>query len=304
MKRHLLIIWFAMHLAGCANDLFYYPDRVEYLTPEEAGQKYENVYFTSSDGTNLHGWFVPAVGVPKATIVHFHGNAQNISAHYPLVYWLPQEGYNLFTFDYRGYGKSKGKPDREGVYADSLAAIDYIVSRPGVDTSNLIILGQSLGGANAIVAASERKQGIKAVIVESTFSSYQDIAREKARGIPISGSVLGSSPSILTTNDYSPINYIDKISPVPLLIMHGTADRVIPISHSKRLIEKAREPKQFWILNDGAHLEAFSKFLPELKPKLLVFIEQSLAIRAVEEMRSPLELTNEADRRVSRDLDH
>ncbi len=280
MKFNILIVVLVAGLAGCGNGLFYHPDQVEYLTPENAGQKYEDVYFPSLDGTRLHGWFVPASGKPKATIVHFHGNAQNLSAHYPLVAWLPRHGYNVFTFDYRGYGKSEGDPGREGIHQDARAALDYIASRKDTGSPDLIILGQSLGGAVAIVAAAEKKRNIKAIVIESTFSSYRNIAGEKARAIPGSGPVLGSAPSLLATSGYDPIDYVAELSPIPLLFIHGTDDRVIPIWHSQQLYDKAGEPRQFWVLNGGNHLEAFSRYLPQMGPKLLQFLDQALAAQS------------------------
>jgi len=113
-------------------------------------------------------------------VIHFHGNAQNMSAHFGFVSWLPAQGFNLFVFDYRGYGTSAGKADREGVFEDSLAALDYIAARPGVDRNRFAGAGQSLGGANAIaVVGSRPHSGIRAVVIESAFSSYREIVRDK-----------------------------------------------------------------------------------------------------------------------------
>ena len=101
-------------MMGC-NSLFYYPSQKVFYTPHNFGTTYEDVYFTSKDGTRLNGWFVPAIGHAKGTVIHFHGNAENITNHYTFVQWLPSEGFNLFVFDYRGYGASSGKPDLEGM---------------------------------------------------------------------------------------------------------------------------------------------------------------------------------------------
>lgn len=271
-------------LAGCGNGMFYYPDHAERFTPERAGQQYEDVYFTSRDGTRLHGWFIHARGRAKGTIVHFHGNAQNITAHYPLIYWLPEEGYNLFTFDYRGYGQSAGAPSREGIHDDALAAIDYVSGRPDTASAKLILLGQSLGGTLAIVAGAERKDKIRALIIESTFSSYQDIAEDKAHAIPVAGSIAGMFPAaLLATSEYDAIDYVGKLAPVPILFMHGTADGVIPLAHTQRLYARAGEPKEFWTLQGGGHIEAFSRFLPQLRPRIVEFIEHAPAAGSAEE---------------------
>ena len=106
-------------LSSCAQQAFYYPDHADYGTPAQAGLQHEDIFFQSEDGTRLHGWFIPAQNagglIPaRATIIHFHGNAQNLSAHKEAVQWLPAHGYNVFLFDYRGYGLSEGvriRPD-------------------------------------------------------------------------------------------------------------------------------------------------------------------------------------------------
>ncbi len=286
VKTYLAVLLSAAALlAGCGDGMFYQPNRVQYGTPDQAGQKYEDVYFTSRDGTRLHGWFIPSVGRPKATIVHFHGNGQNMTAHYAFIAWLPQEGYNVFTFDYRGYGQSEGKPSRQGIHDDAQAALDYIAARTDTGTPNLVILGQSLGGAVGIVAAAERKQGIRAVIIDSTFTAYRDIAQDKAHDLPLIGSVAGSAPALLASSEYNPIDYIDQISPIPLMLLHGSDDPVIPIAHSQRLYEKAGEPKQFWVQSGGSHIEAFTRYLPQMKPIVLRFLDQALADAAMQKTR-------------------
>lgn len=263
-----------MLLAGCGNGLFYHPDPVQYTTPAQFHQKYEDVYFTSRDGTRLHGWFIPAAGKARATIVHFHGNAENMSAHYAFIAWLPPRGYNVFTFDYRGYGQSGGSPDRDGIHDDAQAALDYVAARADAGSRNVVILGQSLGGAVGIVAAAEHKQDLRAVIIESTFTSYRAIAHDKAEEVPVVGPVVGSvlRPSV----GYDPIDYIARISPVPLMLLHGTADPVIPIAHGERLYEKAGPPKRLVVLQGGRHIEAFSRFLPKTAPIVLHFLDQAL----------------------------
>jgi uncharacterized protein len=183
-KIALLVL--LMLSSGCASRFLYYPDHKVYQTPQQKGLKFEEVNFTSSDGTALTGWFVPATGKAIGTVIHFHGNAQNMTAHFSFVDWLPFEGFNVFTFDYRGYGRSGGTPQRQGVYDDCVAAITYVQKRPDVDRNSLLIFGQSLGGANALAVLGEKRfDGIKAVAIDSTFYSYRSIVRDKIGEMPI-----------------------------------------------------------------------------------------------------------------------
>ncbi|MDD4965212.1 MAG: alpha/beta hydrolase [Gallionella sp.] len=273
-----LLGWFALLLlslllTGCVSSPFYYPDSVLYSTPTSVGLKFENVEFTSSDGTRLTGWFIPATGYQdpkhaKGTVIHFHGNAQNISAQWQFVSWLPQRGFNVFVFDYRGYGKSQGTPDPKGVFEDSNAALNYVRSRKDVAPERLLILGQSLGGTNAIaVVGSGNRSGVKAMVIEATFYSYASIANDKIYGA-----------GALVDDTYSAGRYIANIAPIPLLLLHGTFDPVVPYAHSVRLFDKAREPKSMITVEGGGHIEALtSRFGAQYQEALLDFFDTSLS---------------------------
>ena len=271
----LALLFLSFSLSGCVSSPFYYPDHVVYNTPANAGLKFENVVFASSDGTRLTGWFIPAAGYQnpknaKGTIVHFHGNAKNMSAHWQFVAWLPQRGFNVFVFDYRGYGASQGSPEPKGVFEDSNAALNYVRSRKDIDSERLIILGQSLGGTNAIaVVGSGNRAGVKAIAIEATFSSYSSIANDK---IPGAGA--------LVDNTYSSENYVANLAPIPLLLLHGTSDPVVPYAHSLRLLDKAHEPKTMVTVEGGGHVEALTpRFGGNYQEALLDFFDASLSLK-------------------------
>jgi len=249
------IVLILLFITGCANGLFYHPDDRLYQTPEIP---YEEVTFESLDGTRLSGWFIPATGQsPAGTVIHFHGNAANISNHYGFVDWLPEAGFNLFTFDYRGYGDSEGRPGRRGVFEDSVAALRYVASRNDVDPDRLIAFGQSLGGANAVAAAAATPDvPLKGVVVDSTFYSYRSIARDKIGLIPVLGWFKWPLSFMAATNGHSPGPVIGTLSPTPVLLIHGTHDRVIPYEQGHRLYDAATSPKAFWTVEGGHHTDA------------------------------------------------
>jgi fermentation-respiration switch protein FrsA (DUF1100 family) len=257
MRRFLLIVMLSGGLLGC-NSLFFYPNRTQILSPDQLGLKYEDVYFLTNDGTRLHAWFLPAQGRVLGTILFLHGNAQNISTHIMSVRWMPAQGFNVFLLDYRGYGASAGEPSVEGMQEDVDSAIRTLLTRPDVDRDRIVVFGQSLGGAIAIynVAHSPYRQHIRALVVESVFVSYRQIAREKLAGfwltwpfqLPLSWTV---------SDDYSPSEAVVKISPIPLLIIHGDQDPIVPVQHARELYERARAPKQLWIVAGGGHIQAF-----------------------------------------------
>ena len=260
-------------LAGCVQSMFYYPDSVRYETPDVLGMRYEPVQFTSADGTRLSGWFLPAADrnnpkEAKGTVVHFHGNAQNMSTHWRFVAWLPKQDYNVLVFDYRGYGQSEGKPEPKGVFEDSNAALNYVRSRQDVDPDRLFVFGQSLGGTNAIaVVGSGNRAGVKAAAIESTFYSYSSIANDKFKGA-----------GLLVSDDYAASKYVAAVSPIPLLFIHGTADQVIPVEHSKRLLADARGPKRLIEVQGAGHLEPMTtlRFGNAYRKALTAFFESSM----------------------------
>ncbi|MBS1169559.1 MAG: alpha/beta hydrolase [Burkholderiaceae bacterium] len=229
---------------------FHFPDREDYDTPHRVGLSCEQVYFDSADGTRLSGWFIPAQGVAspreaKGTVIHLHGNAQNMTAHWNFAGFVPSRGYNLFTFDYRGYGESEGAPGPQGVFEDSVAALDYLRSRTDIDAGKLFVFGQSLGGMLAIAAAGASPQGVRAVLAEAPFHSYDAMVKDK---MPQTG--------LMLCDNYTATAYVAKLAPIPLLLIHGTADIVVPYTHSVRLLAEAGEPKRLVQIKGGDHVDA------------------------------------------------
>jgi uncharacterized protein len=275
-------------LAGCASRAFYYPTRDVYGTPAVAGLRYEAVRFRSRDGTALSGWFIPASGTQKGTVVHFHGNAQNMTAHFQFVSWLPAAGFNVFVFDYRGYGASEGRPSREGLYEDSVAALQYVRSRPDVDRDRLLVLGQSLGGANALSAVSGAgSEGVRAVALDSTFYSYRLITRDAIRQIPVLSLLRWPLSFAVVGNRRSPCSMIGALSPIPVLVLHGTADEVVPYRHGQALFHAAGDPKQFVTVPGGQHTDALLRSDPIYRRKLVEFFENALERPAAGKARTP-----------------
>jgi fermentation-respiration switch protein FrsA (DUF1100 family) len=261
-------------VSGCTT-LFFQPQKNHVLSPERFELEYEDVNFKSADGVMLHGWFLPAQGKAKGTVLFLHGNAENISTHILSVYWLPGRGYNVFMFDYRGYGRSQGQADVAGALADAEAALRTLTARPDIDPDRIVVLGQSLGGALAIsaVAQSQLRGQIKAVIADSAFSSYNTITREKMAGFWPTWP-LQWLPWLTIDDTFSPVNAIAKISPIPLLIIHSEQDGIIPVHHANHLFNAAQNPKELWISSPGGHIEALT--YEGNRVKLLQYLEKIL----------------------------
>jgi len=249
-------------------------------SPKTYGLNYESVTFTSKDGTKLHGWFVPAVTKSTGTVINLHGVGEHLNTHFPRVAWLPKQGFNVFVFDYRGFGKSTGLPNRRDLCQDSVAAIEYVMSRKDVDPEKILVFGQSLGGANAIVALAENSfpnGKIRGVVIEAAFHSYESIARQKVASANVPRSIGKAFVKAVFDDSFSPGPVVHKIAPVPILFVHGTADKVVPYKHSELLFKKAKEPKQLWTVKGARHMEPFLKYGSTYRPKLVKFFKKCLA---------------------------
>ena len=254
-------------LSGCFNGSFYQPNQILYETPDQYNIRYEEVFFKSKDGTMLYGWFIPAIGDAVGTVIHFHGNFANLTYYFKQICWLTSQNFNVFTFDYRGYGWSEGIPSRLGIYEDSVAAIEYIMSKPDIDHDNVFVFGQSIGGANASLAIAKNDfSKIRAIAVEGAFYSYREEAQdkmistvqEKIGNIPCLPLQIRLISFLSVTNSHSPGEFIDQVSPIPVLLIHCTQDSIVSYHHSEWLYEKANEPKYIWIIEGCKHLQIFT----------------------------------------------
>lgn len=265
-----------LSLGGCSG-LFFQPDRELYFTPDEFGLLHEEVSFPSSDGTLLSGLFLPVRGSARGTIIHFHGNGANLTNHLFAVRWLPGAGYSVFLFDYRGYGASAGSPSRPGAVSDGAAAIAYVRRRADVDPSRLIVYGQSLGGALAVNALAQAgTEGVRALVVESTFASYQEEVRlfldDKWFLWPFQ-----LLAYLLISDDASPDQALPMLVAVPLLVIHAEEDRVVPIEAGRQLFRAFPGPfKEFWSIPGMGHMRIFNDEASPWRGKLVAYLDDRL----------------------------
>ncbi len=242
-------------LTGCTmvENFFFYPDATNYSQPGQFGLRHEEVWFKAADGSRLHGWLLPAARQPaRASVLHVHGNAANISNHLPLAAWLPLAGYDVLMFDYRGFGRSEGRPSLNGVVDDAQAALGVL--RAKTDAAQpLVVFGQSLGGATALRLLARDAAGMHAAIIDSAFSSYRQIGRDAAAG-PLALMLPMALPLLPGTFD-DPATALARIE-VPVLFVHGTADRVVPVSHLDALLAAARGPHAVLRVQGAQHMEA------------------------------------------------
>ncbi len=225
------------------NAFIFFPIRYPQGDWSPAGLAYEDVFFQAANGPRLHGWYVPH-DQPRAVILYCHGNAGNITHRADVLRVLHnQVKVSVFIFDYRGYGRSEGKPSEAGLLADARAARAWLAKREGIGEKEIVLLGRSLGGAVAVDLAAD--QGARGLILESTFSSLPDLAAYHYRWLPV---------RYLLRTKFDSLSKIPRYRG-PLLQSHGTADRIVPIRYGQRLFQAASEPKQFFTIAGGRHNE-------------------------------------------------
>jgi fermentation-respiration switch protein FrsA (DUF1100 family) len=272
LRRTALAVLALPWLAGCIEGLFFHPDDRAWSTPGEFGVQAEDVFIDAPDGGRLHGWWLPAAASPaRGSVLHLHGNAANVSNHLPLVAWLPAHGWNVLMVDYRGFGKSRGRPSLDGVVDDARTALAALRSRSGVDASRIVVLGQSLGGATALRLAADngaKPAPLAGVVVEGAFASYRGIAADAAGPLKWIASPLFSA---LPADTADPLAAARRLR-APLLVVHGTADRIIPLAHGQALYAAASPPKQWLAVDGGQHLDALMR--EPVRRRLLDWLER------------------------------
>jgi len=274
--RYLPLLALAF-LTGCTN-IFLQPDHVHRYLPTREEGNWQEVRFKSADGTNLLGiWFSARKTPSKGAIVHFHGNGENMTSHYLFVYWLAAKGYDVFTFDYRGYGGSEGKKSLSGSVEDGVAALRLARGRAGGASERLIVLGQSLGGALALAALDrDGGEGVRGVILDSTFASYRETARLKLGSVWLTWPFQYPLSALLISDRWAPKRLISRRKPVPLLALHAVGDPVVPYAQGRKLFDLAPEPKEFWKLDSQGHTEALYSRASQYRPPLLAWLDRVL----------------------------
>ena len=257
--------WLVLLLAGL---LFFFrpllmlfvfqPTRVLIRTPEAYGLPFEDVTITASDGVKINGWFVPAPE-PRGTLLFFHGNAGNISRRLDSIEIFRDLGFSVFIIDYRGYGKSEGRPSFSGVAEDAEAAWRYLTDERRIPPDGIVVFGRSLGGAVAMQLMRRVKP--RALILESTFSSLPEMIR-----IPflvpatrfVAGDVFNSAEAALALT-------------VPTLCLHSPDDGIVPYRLGRRLYESVASEKTFVELH-GGHNSGFLESIDIYRPALDEFL--------------------------------
>jgi fermentation-respiration switch protein FrsA (DUF1100 family) len=205
-----------------------------------SGLPLEDVWFSSADGTKLFGWYVEA-DANRPVILWCHGNAGNIIHRLDNLGRLFTSSFSVFLFDYRGYGRSQGRPSEEGFYLDAVGAYDYLTRTRMIRPERLILFGRSLGAAVAGDLASHKSAA--GLVLESSFPSIESVAKVHYGGLPLHW-LLGA--------EFRLIDRLHDLS-LPKLIIHGDQDDIIPLSLGRQVFDASPSPKSFYVIVGAGH---------------------------------------------------
>ncbi|MBT3294350.1 MAG: alpha/beta fold hydrolase [Verrucomicrobia bacterium] len=218
----------------------YYPDPEITADPSLINLDYRDVMLDTADGETVAGWFVPAADEAAApALLFFHGNAGNISDRLGSIQTFHELGLNVLIIDYRGYGRSSGKPTEKGTRLDAEAAWTYLTGELAIPPERIIIFGRSLGGAVAVSLAATHNPAL--LVVESSFTSTMDMGQQMFPLLPV---------RLLCRHRYDSVKTLKAVQ-CPVLVAHGPDDATIPFAHGRRLHAAANDPKQFITLQGG-----------------------------------------------------
>jgi len=241
----------------------YQPDRELESSGGELGRPFEDVYFQTADGQKLNAWFFPAdPDSPRRRYVYLlcHGNAGNISHRLAHCAALLETGASVFIFDYRGYGRSDGRPSEEGTYLDAQAAHQWLQHK-GFPATNILALGESLGGG--IASELVLRERVGGLILQSTYTSITEVGAELFPWLPVRW---------LGTIKYDTRSKLSRAR-VPVLILHSRGDSLIGFHHAEKNLAAANEPKALWEIS-GEH----NQFLDGDRARYLEGLDRFLAL--------------------------
>ena len=271
-----LLAAFTLFTTACTS-VFFQPTQRRFPLLENDRLSAETVALTSSDGTKLSAWRLSSIDARRAhpeivrvedlrpdetrgVALQFHGNAENMSSHYQFMLWLLYEGWDVLTFDYRGYGQSDGDPSNlSGVLGDGVAAISWADRTAKEKNLPLVVFGQSLGASIAMSALEEhRPTTLKLLVIDSAFYSFTSIAQEKLSGVwfmwPFQwlGYLLVSNQ--LSAGPRFERAGADSVFGTPAIFLHSEEDPVVSNRQGEKLFSAYPGPKVRWTTKEPGHV--------------------------------------------------
>lgn len=240
------------------------PDEIDGLVPERYGLDAEDVWLEASDGVKLHAWLLrmhdwtPEQVKTRPIIMYFQENAGPMLHRLPFLAMISRYlQCPVFALSYRGYGRSEGSPNQEGIMRDAQAALDHLLTRTDIDRNKIVVFGRSLGGAVAVYLTSANPGKIKGLVLENTFTSVEDMVGQMLPPLRFMFGP-GRPGNILVTNKWRSIDLIADVGDIPLLMLTSIQDEMVPAALMRRLHKAQRSTKCTWVEFPRArHMDAY-----------------------------------------------
>ena len=278
----VLIILFLFLFLWKTSSLIISPPRFRgNITPDVHGLKYENIAFTTEDAIAIKGWYIKNKS-SQATIILLHGFAVDKSDLLDVALFLFNNNFSVLLFDFRAHGESGGENCSLGYFEklDLRAAVDFLKEK---GEKKIGVMGFSMGGMVALLEASQNPN-ISAVISDCSYISFRSAVRDFAKAyyhlpeypfIPMAVWAAGKRLRI-NTKDVDLSIYVEKISPRPILIIHGREDKEIRLINGLKIYEKAKEPKELWVVDEAEHLGTYAIMRMEYEKRIIFFFNKYL----------------------------
>ena len=244
--------------------LIYFPSRSLDPTPTDLGLEHDEVYATAADGVRVHGWALLPTGAPRGWVLHSHGNGDTMAIRVGIMKPLVERDLGVLLYDYRGYGRSEGRPDEEGTYRDGEVMLAEAVRRAG-DAGRVFLMGESLGGGVSHELAVRHPE-LAGLITTSTFTS-----------IPEMVVALLKLPALrrIVRTQYDNLAKVPRIT-LPRLILHGTRDELVPYRMGETLRDATSPPADFLAVEGAGHNDIFDVAPDAAYGALFGFIDRHL----------------------------
>jgi len=262
LKKIIVLIIFSIVLIGCkslVNKMAFHPDTVNLIPTDKLPVGIEEKFIRTEDDVKIQCLYLPASGADNI-VIYFHGNAGNIYHRIPELIQLRRFGVNVIGVSYRGYGKSEGSPSEEGIYKDGNAVLEYVTKGLGFSPNKVIIFGRSIGTTVAINTSQFKEIGGLILVTPLTSG----VAQANAAGM--------SSVTFLAGDSFNNLSKMKNIK-VPLLVIHGTHDRVIPFSMGKEIYDNATVDKKFIKIDGADHNDIHDRYRQLYWPPILEFLK-------------------------------
>jgi fermentation-respiration switch protein FrsA (DUF1100 family) len=233
----LIIFVFLGFLYIRQRSMIYFPEKSMPSRAAFQAEDFEKVSLQTTDNLKLFSWYKPAQD-NKPTILYLHGNAGHIAYRIPIIRPYVDQGYGVFLLEYRGYGSNPGSPSESGFYKDAQAAIQFLLAK-GINSNKIILFGESIGTGVATELALHHHAC--ALILQSPMTSLPAVAKWHYPWLLIA-----------PWDKFNNLKKIEKID-IPILILHGKQDQIVPYQMGASLFMQANEPKQMITIENHGH---------------------------------------------------